>query len=86
MGTIGLPLSVLRNMPVDVWTSKSGFLDSKNAGLPQPVGQGVGLPHACTACCKYKLPGHNGRRSHIQLKLTPVPPMHFPAHQTPSLM
>ena len=41
MGTIGLPLSVLRSMPVDVWTSKSGFLDSKNAGLPQPVGQGV---------------------------------------------
>ena len=49
MGTIGLPLSVLRSMPVDVWTSKRGFLDSKNAGLPQPVRQG-GEPSLTRHC------------------------------------
>ena len=84
MGTIGLPLSVLRSMPVDVWTSKRGFLDSKNAGLPQPVrARGVNVSQDCIASCKYDLLGHNGRCSCIQWKLTPDLPMHSPAHQTP---
>ena len=37
MGTMGLPLSVLRSMPVPVCTSNMGLRVLKKAGLPQPA-------------------------------------------------
>ena len=37
MGTMGVPPSVLYNMPVSVCTSNSGFFLMKNSGFPQPA-------------------------------------------------
>lgn len=37
MGTIGLPESVLRSMPLLVCTSNMGLRLLKNAGFPQPA-------------------------------------------------
>ena len=45
MGTMGVPPSVLYNMPVSVCTSNSGFFLMKNSGFPQPAGS-LGLSNS----------------------------------------
>ena len=48
MGTMGLPLSVLRNKPEVVCTSNIGLRLLKNAGLPQPVSKELAsTPFVC---------------------------------------
>lgn len=48
MGIMGEPLSVLKSMPVGVWTSYSGRGVLKKAGLPQP-GDGAERDDVCVA-------------------------------------